>query len=74
LIAFTLYAVGYRPLFAFVATGHPQNEPVTGIIVSHLRGAVQSAWAFEFGMNGGRSSKLSVPAALAESIQGVKAV
>jgi hypothetical protein len=41
LIAFTLYAVGYRPLFAFVATGHPQNEPVTGIIVSHLRGAVQ---------------------------------
>src|SRR5690348_2851935 len=41
LIAFNLYAVGNRRFFTFAATGHPQNEPVTAIIVSHLWGAVQ---------------------------------
>ena len=41
LIAFNLNAVGNRRFFPLAATGHPRNEPVTEIIVSHSRGAVQ---------------------------------
>ena len=41
LIAFNLNAVGNRQFFPLAATGHPRNEPVTEIIVSHLWGAVQ---------------------------------
>jgi hypothetical protein len=41
LIAFSLYAVGNRRFFPIAATGHPRNEPVTEITVSHSRGAVQ---------------------------------
>ncbi len=49
LISFNLNAVGTD-----AATGHPRNEPVTEIIVSHLRGAVQHCHrnmyrAFQYG-------------------------
>jgi hypothetical protein len=41
LVAFNLNAVGNRRFFPLAATGHPRNEPVTEITVSHLWGAVQ---------------------------------
>jgi len=37
LIVFNLYPVGNRRVFPLAARGHPQNEPVTAIIVSHSR-------------------------------------
>jgi len=47
LIAFNLNAVGNRRFFPLAATGHPRNEPVTEIIVSHLWGAVQcTQWTY----------------------------